>query len=109
MPGGFPAGLAPHAQTETDVLGYVHEREQQRLLEHHHGIPFFRGHPPYRMTVDQDISPGRLQQSGDGFEDGGLAGPAGTQQRHHLPIVHLQVEPLDHRPGAIIDGQVFKA
>jgi hypothetical protein len=97
-------GYAARAGAEGDVLQGRQVREQQVVLEHHPHRPGggLGQMEPLPVQVDEPV--GQRLQPGQGAQGRGLAGPVGTEQRHHLARrdVQRQIQPegrpLDHEP-----------
>ena len=63
-------------------------------------------------AIEHDLSPRDLavlglEQTGNGFQRGGLAGPAGAEQRHHRAVRHLEAQaPQDENDLVVRDFDV---
>ena len=113
QPGPGPAaGLGPAQppgpQPEGHVLQRRQVREEQVVLEHEPDRPLLGRHPGSGRgvlqdgTVEHDPAAVQGHQPGQGAEQGGLAGPVGSQQHHQLAgldgQLDLQLEPPQGQP-----------
>ena len=62
-----------HTEPELNVLAYRSEREKSVLLEHHDDSSPLRGDVQHRLAVEQNISGGRANKTGDETQSGGLS------------------------------------
>ncbi len=111
-PVDLPAGVAAEAQAESHVVvdGAVGE---QRILEHHgqpaaecQPVPFPLGNRAAEQL--QSSRPGPLQQR-EHPEEGGLAGPVGTEQRQGLALGQVQPVEVEHPLAPVGDHQALGA
>ena len=104
--GPVGAGIRPDLQ----VLLNGEVREQPAALG---GLRDAQTHDLVRRLADQRLAVedqrpgGRAQQSGDRAQRRGFAGPVGADQRHDLPGLDGQVDPLQRVDRAVVDVQVM--
>ena len=108
--GLLPQGHGPgagHFAAHDQPLGHVLQgglvAEQVVVLEHEGGLFAQPGHLPFGDARQVEGLPLQRQcaavgplQKVDAPQQRGLAGAAGPQDGHHVPLVHLQVHALEH-------------
>jgi len=95
-----PSIRTGHLQTELDVIGHGHIREQGVLLENHANVALIGVERSHILAINNDAPPRRFLESGNHAEDGGLAAAAGAEKGDKLPFFDLQIKVLhrDRRP-----------
>ena len=71
-----------------------------------------QAHIPQVMSIDADAARGDIEEARDQVHQGGFAGAAGTDQRHHLAPRDHQVDVSQHLPFAffiaIVEADIFE-
>ena len=100
---GLGLGLAdlPHLETEGDVAGHRHVREESIALEHHAGVATEGWKLGHVLIADEDASRGRLDEARDHAERRRFAAAGGSQQGHQLALLDAQRDVVDHAVGAV--------
>jgi hypothetical protein len=60
-------------------------------------------------VVEDDAAVARREQTRDGLEGGRLSRAVVAEQRHDLPIAHLEVDPAQGVDLAVVDVEVLNA
>ena len=94
--------LLLHAQPERDVVVDLHVRKDGVALEHHRDAPF-SGWEIGRIAISDVHAPAvNPLEPCQAAEERRLATARGTEQHHELPVLHLQVDPVDR--GEVTEG-----
>jgi hypothetical protein len=108
--------LAPRdpllAQTVGNVLGDGHVWEEAVVLKHRVDVALVRRDALHVLATDSDEALVGLFEAGEHAQGGGLAAPAGAEQRQELTRLHVEVESIDghHRAESFGDvGQLDAA
>jgi hypothetical protein len=88
---GVRLGNSPHPKPEAQILAYRHMWIQGIALKNHGYVPFPRGKPVHRFTIQHDHSFVLGNQTGDHVEYCALSATRGPQEDAQLPIFHVQV------------------
>ena len=86
-----------HPQTEGDVLIHIQVREQGVLLENGVDLPLIGRDVINPHTIEQDISRRRRRETSDDTQRGGLAAPAGSEQREELLVIDVQIDVIENQ------------
>ena len=99
LPGdGGPIEL-PHLEAVGDVLDDRHVRPERVRLEHHRDVALLgrqsaagRGH---HAIAEEDLPAGRLDETGDQAQRGGLAAAGRPEQADQLPMLDLERDAVE--------------
>ena len=92
-------------QTVAYVLHHVHVRPQGVGLKHHRHVPAFGWLSEHVAALHINAARLGLRKAGNRAQQGGLAAARCAQQGHELPLIHVQVDALEHLVVAVGDPQ----
>ena len=98
---------APRLVREKDALGDAQVRDQVELLVDRRDASLQRSRRVARrkrLTQEQDLAAGRLDDAGHALDQRRLAGAVRAEQAVHLGLEHVQVDPLERlHSGELLD------
>jgi hypothetical protein len=114
----LPLGLAPGdpvhpAGGEGEVVEHPQMREQVVGLEHHTDAALQSVASEGRIVdphaVEPDLAVVGLDQPVEAAQQRGLARARSADQRQHPSGLEVEVDPVEHQPGAVVLGQAAHA